>query len=161
MSKESMTARQHATILGEYLREGKTVKDFCREHGVRYRYASGLILRFKIPHNHIRSRRFTDRMIQGWIRDYKRGNTLNQIAAKACTTTTIVSAYLQAYEVHDYRARLPFVETEIDLHVYKAASREAAEYWSKRSPTFYKYWKKEIEDIEREARGAQIAGANG
>jgi predicted transcriptional regulator len=161
MNTEGMTPRQHATILAEYLGEGKTVKEFSDDYGVGTRYASGLILRFKIQHKFGRSRRFTDRMVQQWISLYNRGTSLNQIAQRMGTTPAIVSGFLQAYEVHEYRQRLSSPDIQLDPQVYKSASREAAEYWVKRSPKFYKYWKKEIEEIEREARGAQIAGANG
>jgi predicted transcriptional regulator len=161
MNTEGMTPRQHATILAEYLEEGKTVKEFCEDYKVAPRYASGVILRFKIRHKFGRSRRFTDRMVQQWISLYNRGVSLQQIARRMGTTTAIVSGFLQAYEVHEYRQRLSSPDVQLDLQVYKSASREAADYWIKRSPKFYKYWKKEIEEIEREARGAQIAGANG
>jgi len=161
MNTEGMTARQHATILAEYLGEGKTVKEFCEDYKVATRYASGVILRFKIQHKFGRSRRFTERMVHQWISLYNRGVSLQQIARRMGTTPAIVSGFLQAYEVHEYRQRLSSPDVQLDLQVYKSASREAADYWIKRSPKFYKYWKKEIEEIEREARGAQIAGANG
>jgi len=161
MNTEDMTPRQHATILAEYLGEGKTVKEFCEDYKVATRYASGVILRFKIQHKFGRSRRFTERMVHQWISLYNRGVSLQQIARRMGTTPAIVSGFLQAYEVHEYRQRLSSPDVQLDLQVYKSASREAAEYWIKRSPKFYKYWKKEIEEIEREARGAQIAGANG
>ena len=161
MNTEEMTPRQHAAILAEYLEEGKTVREFCDDYKVATRYASGVILRFRIQHKFGRSRRFTDRMVQQWISLYNRGTSLNQIAQRMRTTPAIVSGFLQAYEVHEYRQRLSSPDVELDPQVYKSASREAAEYWIKRSPKFYKYWKKEIEEIEREARGAQIASANG
>ena len=161
MNTEGMTPRQHATILAEYLEEGKTVKEFCEDYKVATRYASGVILRFKIQHKFGRSRRFTERMVHQWISLYNRGVSLQQIARRMGTTPAIVSGFLQAYEVHEYRQRLSSPDVQLDLQVYKSASREAADYWIKRSPKFYKYWKKEIEEIEREARGAQIAGANG
>ena len=161
MNTEGMTPRQHATILVEYLEEDKTVKEFCEDYKVATRYASGLILRFKIQHKFGRSRRFTERMVHQWISLYNRGVSLQQIARRMGTTPAIVSGFLQAYEVHEYRQRLSSPDVQLDLQVYKSASREAADYWIKRSPKFYKYWKKEIEEIEREARGAQIAGANG
>jgi predicted transcriptional regulator len=161
MNTEGMTPRQHATILVEYLEEGKTVKEFCEDYKVATRYASGVILRFKIQHKFGRSRRFTERMVHQWISLYNRGVSLQQIARRMGTTPAIVSGFLQAYEVHEYRERLSSSHVQLDLQVYKSASREAAEYWIKRSPKFYKYWKKEIEEIEREARGAQIAGADG
>ena len=161
MNTEGMTPRQHATILVEYLEEDKTVKEFCEDYKVATRYASGLILRFKIQHKFGRSRRFTERMVHQWISLYNRGTSLQQIAKRMGTTPAIVSGFLQAYEVHEYRERLSSSHVQLDLQVYKSASREAAEYWIKRSPKFYKYWKKEIEEIEREARGAQITGANG
>jgi predicted transcriptional regulator len=161
MNTEGMTPRQHATILVEYLEEGKTVKEFCEDYKVATRYASGVILRFKIQHKFGRSRRFTERMVHQWISLYNRGVSLQQIARRMGTTPAIVSGFLQAYEVHEYRQRLSSSHVQLDLQVYKSASREAAEYWIKRSPKFYKYWKKEIEEIEREARGAQIAGADG
>ena len=161
MNTEDMTPRQHATILVEYLEEGKTVKEFCEDYKVATRYASGVILRFKIQHKFGRSRRFTERMVHQWISLYNRGVSLQQIARRMGTTPAIVSGFLQAYEVHEYRQRLSSPDVQLDLQVYKSASREAADYWIKRSPKFYKYWKKEIEEIEREARGAQIAGANG
>ena len=161
MNTEGMTARQHATILAEYLGEGKTVKEFCEDYKVATRYASGVILRFKIQHKFGRSRRFTERMVHQWISLYNRGVSLQQIARRMGTTPAIVSGFLQAYEVHEYRQRLSSPDVQLDLQVYKSASREAADYWIKRSPKFYKYWKKEIEEIEREARGAQIAGADG
>ena len=161
MNTEGMTPRQHATILAEYLGEDKTVKEFCEDYKLATRYASGLILRFKIQHKFGRSRRFTERMVHQWISLYNRGVSLQQIARRMGTTPAIVSGFLQAYEVHEYRERLSSSHVQLDLQVYKSASREAAEYWIKRSPKFYKYWKKEIEEIEREARGAQIAGANG
>jgi transposase-like protein len=161
MNTEGMTPRQHATILAEYLEEGKTVKEFCEDYKIATRYASGLILRFKIQHKFGRSRRFTERMVHQWISLYNRGVSLQQIARRMGTTPAIVSGFLQAYEVHEYRQRLSSPDVQLDLQVYKSASREAADYWIKRSPKFYKYWKKEIEEIEREARGAQIAGANG
>jgi len=161
MNTEGMTPRQHATILVEYLEEDKTVKEFCEDYKVATRYASGLILRFKIQHKFGRSRRFTERMVHQWISLYNRGVSLQQIARRMGTTPAIVSGFLQAYEVHEYRQRLSSPDVQLDLQVYKSASREAADYWIKRSPKFYKYWKKEIEEIEREARGAQIASANG
>ena len=161
MNTEGMTPRQHATILVEYLEEDKTVKEFCEDYKVATRYASGLILRFKIQHKFGRSRRFTERMVQQWISLYNRGVSLQQIARRMGTTPAIVSGFLQAYEVHEYRQRLSSPDLQLDPQIYKQASREAADYWIKRSPKFYKYWKKEIEEIEREARGAQIAGANG
>jgi len=161
MNTEGMTARQHATILAEYLREGRTVKEFCDDYKVPTRYASGLILRFKIQHKFGRSRRFTDRMVQQWISLYNRGVSLQQIARRMGTTPAIVSGFLQAYEVHEYRQRMSAVDFELDPQVYKAASTEAADYWIKRSPKFYKYWKNEIEEIEREARRAQTASADG
>ena len=161
MNTEGMTPRQHATILVEYLEEDKTVKEFCEDYKVATRYASGLILRFKIQHKFGRSRRFTERMVHQWISLYNRGVSLQQIARRMGTTPAIVSGFLQAYEVHEYRQRLSSPDVQLDLQVYKSASREAADYWIKRSPKFYKYWKKEIEEIEREARGAQIAGADG
>ena len=161
MNTEGMTPRQHATILAEYLGEDKTVKEFCEDYKVATRYASGLILRFKIQHKFGRSRRFTERMVHQWISLYNRGVSLQQIARRMGTTPAIVSGFLQAYEVHEYRQRLSCPDVQLDLQVYKSASREAADYWIKRSPKFYKYWKKEIEEIEREARGAQIAGADG
>lgn len=161
MNTEGMTPRQHATILAEYLEEGKTVKEFCEDYKVATRYASGVILRFKIQHKFGRSRRFTERMVHQWISLYNRGVSLQQIARRMGTTPAIVSGFLQAYEVHEYRQRLSSPDVQLDLQVYKSASREAADYWIKRSPKFYKYWKKEIEEIEREARGAQIADANG
>ena len=161
MNTEDMTPRQHATILAEYLEEGKTVKEFCEDYKVATRYASGVILRFKIQHKFGRSRIYTERMVHQWISLYNRGISLQQIARRMGTTPAIVSGFLQAYEVHEYRERLSSSHVQLDLQVYKSASREAAEYWIKRSPKFYKYWKKEIEEIEREARGAQIAGANG
>jgi len=100
-------------------------------------------------------------MVHQWISLYNRGISLQQIARRMGTTPAIVSGFLQAYEVHEYRERLSSSHVQLDLQVYKSASREAADYWIKRSPKFYKYWKKEIEEIEREARGAQIAGADG
>ena len=160
MNTEGMTPRQHATILAEYLEEGKTVKEFCDDYKVAPRYASGVILRFKIQHKFGRSRRFNERMVNQWISLYNRGSSIRQIAMRMGTTPAIVSGFLQAYEVHEYRQRLSSPDVQLDPKVYKAASREAADYWIKRSPKFYKYWKKEIEEIEREARGAQIAGAN-
>jgi len=160
MNTEGMTPRQHATILAEYLEEGKTVKEFCDDYQVAPRYASGVILRFKIQHKFGRSRRFNERMVHQWISLYNRGSSIRQIAIRMGTTPAIVSGFLQAYEVHEYRQRLSSPDVQLDPQVYKSASREAADYWIKRSPKFYKYWKKEIEEIEREARGAQIAGAN-
>ena len=161
MNTEGMTPRQHATILAKYLEEGKTVKEFCEDYKLATRYASGVILRFKIQHKFGRSRRFNERMVHQWISLYNRGVSLQQIARRMGTTPAIVSGFLQAYEVHEYRQRLSSPDLQLDPHVYKQASREAADYWIKRSPKFYKYWKKEIEEIEREARGAQIAGADG
>ena len=160
MSTEGMTPKQHATILAKYLREGKTVKEFSNDYGVSPRYASAVILRFRIKHKLGRSRRFTECMVQQWISLYNRGFTLQKIARRMGTTPTIVSVFLQAYEVHEYRQRLSSPDLQFDPQMYKAASIEAADYWIKRSPTFYKYWKKEIEEIEREARRAQIASAN-
>ena len=146
MNTEGMTPRQHATILAEYLEEGKTVKEFCEDYKLATRYASGLILRFKIQHKFGRSRRFTERMVHQWISLYNRGVSLQQIARRMGTTPAIVSGFLQAYEVHEYRQRLSSPYVQLDLQVYKSASREAADYWIKRSPKFYKYWKKEIEE---------------
>lgn len=161
MNTQDMTPRQHATIIAKYLEEGKTVKEFCEDYKVASRYASGVILRFKIQHKFGRSRIYTERMVHQWISLYNRGISLQQIARRMGTTPAIVSGFLQAYEVHEYRERLSSSHVQLDLQVYKSASREAADYWIKRSPKFYKYWKKEIEEIEREARGAQIAGADG
>ena len=161
MNTQDMTPRQHATIIAKYLEDGKTIKEFCDDYKVASRYASGVILRFKIQHKFGRSRRFTERMIHQWISLYNRGVSLQQIARRMGTTPAIVSGFLQAYEVHEYGHRLSSADVQLDPQVYKSASREAAEYWIKRSPKFYKYWKQEIEEIEREAGRTQTASPHG
>ena len=142
------TPEEHAEILRSYIEHGKRMQDFTRDYELDDRYVSAIVLRFKIQHTDSgRHRRTTESHLRKWASLYEEGRSMSYIAKVSGTSTSLVSAYLRAYEIKQGDPQNVNPSSCVDRIFYKLAAMEAAAYWKDRCERHYKFWEAQAQSI--------------
>ena len=148
------TSTEYARILQSYIDKGKRVQDFCKDYKLRNQYVAALVMRFNINHKKATRSSVTMKHVERWILQYQSGRNISWIARRSQRGKSTISAYLAAFDVHQYDQMEPDARnmlerpTILDWHAYKIATTEAAEYWKDRCAKFHRFWMDEIETIQ-------------
>ena len=139
------TPAEHAEILRSYLNEGKRIRDFRADYNLLAPYVSAIIQRFNVSHKKSYTFTISESKVRKWIELYNEGVSLAKIAKAFNSSTSTVSAYLRAYEVHEPQSLSVNDGFTFNPKVYRRAAIEAADYWKDRCEKHYKFWQDEAQ----------------
>ena len=140
------TPAEHAEILRSYIEQGKRIGDFKRDYRLDDRYVSAIVLRFNIKHKDYGAhRRTSENDVRKWASLYEAGRSITYISKNCGSSSTLIGAYLRAYEIKQGDPENAHTSNWVNPAVYRRAAIEAAEYWKDRCEKHYKFWQEQAQ----------------